>query len=308
MASRFHHWLAPVLSVATALIGFVVFLGWCLHLDALKTVVPGFVSMKANTALCFLALGIGTTIVGVAKRTTRTANLAVDVLAGTVALVAALSVLEYLVGASFGLDELLFKDPILTVGTSHPGRMAPNTGLDFVLLAVSLLFLRRGPKAVAIGQIVVLGGLLLSAVAMVGYFFEANLFVTVASLTRMALHTIAAFFCLGFALLFVRGDCGFMSVILGDSPGGFIARRLLPSLALPLILGMVVQVGQQSGLYDSGFALALLSIASIVALSALVWISARQLNNAEKQRLQSVAEQMKATLREQTALEASRLK
>jgi hypothetical protein len=39
-----------------------------------------------------------------------------------------------------GFDLWLFSEPAGTVGTSNPGRMAPDTALCFVLLAVGVAF------------------------------------------------------------------------------------------------------------------------------------------------------------------------
>src|SRR5260221_13294837 len=49
--------LAQVMGILTVLLGLSVLAGWVFHSDSLKTVLPGYVSMKANTALCFALSG-----------------------------------------------------------------------------------------------------------------------------------------------------------------------------------------------------------------------------------------------------------
>src|ERR1700689_1524319 len=49
--------LAQILGMLTILLGLSVLAGWALHIESLKTVLPGYVSMKANTALCFALSG-----------------------------------------------------------------------------------------------------------------------------------------------------------------------------------------------------------------------------------------------------------
>src|SRR5260221_9281841 len=39
-------------------VGTLVFIGWWLHIPALTSVVPGLVTMKPNTAACFLLAGL----------------------------------------------------------------------------------------------------------------------------------------------------------------------------------------------------------------------------------------------------------
>ena len=54
---RIHRKIALCGSAFTILVGVAVLSGWIFGIDILKTVVPGFVNMKANTALSFISLG-----------------------------------------------------------------------------------------------------------------------------------------------------------------------------------------------------------------------------------------------------------
>ncbi len=301
--------LSLIGSLLTFVIGLVVLLGWIFDISGLKTVLPGFVNMKANTALAFLCLGMAATLFAKPVRAGRDFGRFAPWIAGVAIVIGALTLAEYIFRTSLGIDELLFRDPVLTTGTSNPGRMAPNTAFNFLILGIAVALLRRGPRAVYAAQLLTLFSFLATMLALVGYLFNAQVFVTVASLTRMALHTIAGFFALGVALLGLRSDHGFMRVVMADSAGGFVARRLLlPALLVPLALGIGVQLGLTRGLYDAGFALALFVSLSVITLGVLVWLSARQLNDAEERRLAVEAERAAAAVRANAALEASRLK
>ncbi len=47
-----------IISVLTVLLGFLVIVGWGFKIPTLKSVFPGYVSMKLNTAICFITAGI----------------------------------------------------------------------------------------------------------------------------------------------------------------------------------------------------------------------------------------------------------
>lgn len=50
--------LQKIFCIIIAATGIAVLIGWALDIEVFKSIAPGFVSMKANTALCFVLLGI----------------------------------------------------------------------------------------------------------------------------------------------------------------------------------------------------------------------------------------------------------
>ena len=85
-------------SLAAALagcVGSLALMGWALDIPALKSILPGWVAMKANTAVCFLLSGLALWQSAIRR-----------VCAGLVALVGALTLAEYCFGWNLGLDQL----------------------------------------------------------------------------------------------------------------------------------------------------------------------------------------------------------
>src|SRR5271170_2930880 len=103
-------------------VGIVVFLGWAFDIALLKSVFPGLVTMKANTAIG-LALS-GLTLALLSREQVGTPiRFCSAVLSVVVVALGALTLGEYFFGWSLGIDELLFRDATTSVGTSQPGRM-----------------------------------------------------------------------------------------------------------------------------------------------------------------------------------------
>ena len=140
---------APHLAVSLAgalalLTGAMVLLGWALDITALKSILPGWVSVKPNTALCFILTGLSllpSPVTPYPGLTSLLSNLArfCGLLAG---LIGVLTLMEYGFTWDLGIDQRLFPEPAGTVGTSVPGRMAPDTALCFVMLAATRTILR----------------------------------------------------------------------------------------------------------------------------------------------------------------------
>ncbi len=181
----------------SATLGLVVLVGWYTHNVTLVQVMPIFVPMQYNTALGFLLCGVGLLSVGFQRP--RLA-IACGGLAGAVGL---LTLTQYVLGLDFAIDQLLMEHYI-TVKSSHPGRMAPNTALSFLLTGAAVLILarptrRKQPSFIAglLGSIIVA----LGAVAFSGYMSGIETAYGWGQLTRMAVHTAAGFVVLGVGVL-----------------------------------------------------------------------------------------------------------
>src|SRR5262249_5541255 len=102
--------LVPALaSGMIVLIGAIAMLGWILDIPALQSVIPGLVNIKANTALCFIALGASLWLLCDEKPSPR-ATLAVRILSGAAIIVGALTLCEYIFAVDLRIDQLLFLD------------------------------------------------------------------------------------------------------------------------------------------------------------------------------------------------------
>jgi PAS domain S-box-containing protein len=106
----------------------------------------------------------------------------------------------------------------------------------------------------------------------------------------MALHTAAVFHLLALGILGARPGRGVMEVITNDSPGGVMARRLLPGMVLILsVLGWLRLEGQRHGFYGSELGTTLYTIANIVLFGALILWAAKSLHRADAVRQQAQA-------------------
>lgn len=163
---------------------------------SLVQVDPSFVPMQFNTALGMLVGGIALVLLGFGRYAPARACAAVSGLLGLATLT------EYAFALDLGIDQL-FLDPYITVQTSHPGRMAPNTALSFVLsgAAVMIATWRRWPRgrlllSELMGSLAVALGLL----SVIGYLIGVEVAYGWGSMTRMAVHTGAGFVVLGMGI------------------------------------------------------------------------------------------------------------
>jgi signal transduction histidine kinase len=209
-------------------------------------------------------------------------------------------------GAGAVIGIFLFFSP----GEAGFGRGVANGG---VLLAVGIalvLFDRDSARVERPEQLLVLAALFLPLRALVCHGFTVLRSGALAGPEHMTLLELAAGGLLCVAALFGSSERGFMGVVTGDQPAGFVARRLLAaSLLVPPVVGANVL-----GLFDwlrtddpasVGSAFVALTMAGAATISA--WMSVRLDDHeavrraAEAARSAAEAERIRLLEREQAA-------
>ena len=122
-----------VTGVLVAALGLTVLCGWLLQIEPVVRIVPGFIAMVFNTALCFVLTGAALATKQVIVR---------RALASTVAVIAAMVWSQDFFRIDLGIDQLILR--VWFPDTSpFPGRMAPQTCICFLLAAFTLFSLKR---------------------------------------------------------------------------------------------------------------------------------------------------------------------
>jgi len=280
--------LAQVIGWLAFGVGVVVLLvGWWLDQPSVASLIPGQVTMKANTAVGIALTGI--VVVGVARGWNRWVP---GLTAAVVLLIGAGTVLEYVTSSSWsGLDELLAQERLHTVATAFPGRMGANTAVDMVILGAAglLLTLRKAPGVRQALAVVVVA---VATVAILGYALQVPAMSghVVGVATRMALNTSVMHLLLGVALLVVATDRGWAKLFASPLAGGRIARVWTPALLIVVAIVSVLArtivdvisgdaaLGQQLGLSMS-----------TVAVGAVMLILAGRTDQLDQDRLREAA-------------------
>lgn len=219
-------------------IGLVVIFGWFIGSVSLIQISPQFVPMQFNTALGFIL--IGSSLIGFINHRRKLVKYFGIVLI----LLGGLTLAQHIFGVDFGIDELFMKHYI-TIATSKPGRMAPNTALSFLLSGLAILTMSK-PKIVVNQLLIcsVLGSLImgLGTVACFGYLSKVETAYGWGNLTRMALHTAIGFVIVG------------LLIIVEIRHLSWRVQQKMPYLVLPItlgVLGFTITVCLWQALYSS---------------------------------------------------------
>jgi diguanylate cyclase (GGDEF)-like protein/PAS domain S-box-containing protein len=276
---RFVKFYCKASAVLVFAISCLVLYGWAFQIEILKTLIPGFVTMKANTAVGLASSAISLWLLLPGESRGVRGGVA-RFLALLVALIGAGTLFEYVFGWDLRIDQLLFNDPKGSLGTSSPGRLSPMTATALVALGLALISLdRKWRQASSPSQLLSLWAWLIALLAINGYIFHAMALYRLLLYTQVATHTAFALLLLSSAIFFARPYTGFAGDLMSEGSGSAMARRFLPAVFLiPVFLGWICLHGELKGLYGPELSLALYSTSTTIALAFLVWLSARKMN------------------------------
>jgi hypothetical protein len=271
--------------------GSLVLLGWIFEVPTLKSIRSDWATMMANTAIGFILSGTSLLLSSPGNSGSTIYAQQVGRLTATiVALLGMLTLVQYPTGWNLGIDQLVFQDTARSVGVTHPGRMAPNTALNFLLLGSALILLdRKIRRGLRLAQSLTLMAMLISFLALLGYIYGVKSLQSITPYASVALHTVLTFLVLSAGILSARRETGLMVLLTSTTAGGIMARRLLPAAIItPPLFGWLRTIGQDIGLYDAPFGRALLVSSVVVVFSILICRSGALLNRVDLERLEGV--------------------
>lgn len=279
--------ISVVCALVTLSVGVSSLLGWISGNELLKRIHPALVTIKANTAVCLILISASLLLL----RNPLTSNLkrrTGQLFAILVALVGFLTLIQHLTGWNLGIDQLLFTETLVEAGPSFPGRMGVAASLNFIFFGFALLFLdARSPRWFRVSTVAVLSVVAVTVLVFLFYFYGIESHDPIARYFTIALHTVIAFLSLCAGILLLRPDRGLVAIMLGNSPGGVVARRMWPMLLVVVLLGWFRTMGRDSGWFGAGFGTAMFVVAILVILTALIWWTAVSLNRTDRERRQA---------------------
>lgn len=272
--------------VVTLLISLISLIAWIYNFSFL--IGSSVISITPESALAFILASIALIIVQIPSE-----NIYLRFLLRFMRDLAALVVL--FIGAVPLLDRLEHVNLILenlfsflkSFGSSAFTYIPSVSAALFILLGIALLTLNVKLLNHRVSQFFILmAGIILSP-TIVGYVYDMQ-FVYKASMEPSLLSAIS-FSLLITGLFFVLPERGVMRIIVSESAGGLMARKLLFMTTLtPLLLGAFILAGYRIGWYDTDYRYLLLIVSTIIVYTILVWRNATDMDKIDLERRRSV--------------------
>lgn len=259
-------------------VGLLVIVGWELHIELLQRFVIGVETTKFNTAIALV-------LSSMALLCLKNHRQIAVVCAALVTLIGLLTASEYLFGWQLGIDQFFVQSGLDNFQNLAPGRMSPITTINFCLIGGSLLLLSQPKMRTRKAQWLSLAAGMIALLALAGYAYGVQPLYRISQFSSIALQTAISFLILSLGILCAYPQSGIAALLVDVGEGGVLIRRLLPAaVIIPLIFAWIRLKGQQAGLYDTEFGLALFALSNVVVISALIFRGARKLHIVDVER------------------------
>lgn len=196
---------------------------------------PSLFGMKFNAAVAFAVIGAALLLAENGYRRLPAIMLVPVFLYG------ALALSQHLFGIDAGIDTLLNR-PFVDIGTSLPGRIAPNTALCMMLVSAALarraLRQRSDTLQIALG----FATFVTAAAALIGYVIALDFAHDWVRFTRMSFQSASCFVVLGVVIVFV-----------GTEATGYHRATIAAALGLVTYLLLLAMSYYELARYESSF-------------------------------------------------------
>lgn len=181
----------------------VVMAGWFLDIAVLKSILPGWVTMKFITALSFFVSGILIFFIAF-KEKNDISEIVTLTISFSLILLMTIFFLSFFFGISTGIESLFVKEQAGAVNTGIPGVPAIPTMLCFIFIGVAgLVYLSNYKNSwgfYILGTIIAI----LGALAVIGYLIKVPfMYYSFPGYTSMAFHTALLFVLIGLAFILI---------------------------------------------------------------------------------------------------------
>lgn len=257
-----------------ALLSILVLIGWTLDLSFFKSILPGLAPMNPIEAVVFAFSGLALFLRLEQEELSPSRFLSVNILSFLILLTGLITLLRVFWGVNLGLDTLLFRAKV------GGDLIAPNTGLNFILLGIALMAFKKNLQNLKITQFFTLCAGIITMFAGIGYLYSALSFYQFSKFSPMPLNSACAFALLCFCLLLSTRNKGVMKILTQNLEVSTLSRRLmLSAITLPILLGGLRTLAQ--GFFDTQTGTALMVISQIIIFTVIIWLTTNLLYQEE---------------------------
>lgn len=268
-----------IISLITIISSVLVIISWLFHIKLLLSLIPGAATMKFNTAFLFLLSGTG--MLSNLKKDNHYSLVTLS-LGSFILITATLTLLQYVFGINFYIDNLFVTD---TFSSQFPGRMSPATAACFILTGIGIIGnLPHFSYYKTTNQLFVILLSLIPFVSLIAYILQIPSASRVFFFNTMAINTSVLFLIISFAIS-LKSPIGYGSFLMNIYTGSKIIRMLLPMIIIPpVVLSYLLLVFYDNRFIPKDFSIVIYTVLLILLGILYIAIIGVNVNIADKKR------------------------
>lgn len=287
-----------LLKIAVLLIclpSILVLYGWLCESRILAWLFPSGISMKANSAFCFILSSIALVLFLTRRPLAMRVQRILSLILISMGLITAY---QYISGTDLPyVDSLLVQNQLVQNDPDNQlfsNRMSPLSAINFILNGLSIFLLTfRNYHILNLARIITIPVILTSIMVLIGYAYGVRELYRFGFYVPLSPLSAIAFIELSVALIFIHAERGFMRLFVGQTLGSKMVRWLLPTLILVFItIGWLCRQGNLMHWYNNQFEVSMLIFLTLFLSSCLIIWQARAQHGQEllRQRAQHALE------------------
>ena len=287
-----------LLKIAVLLIclpSIIVLYGWLFESRLLIWLFPSGISMKANSAFCFILSSIALVLFLTRRALAIKVQRSLSLILISMGLITAY---QYISGTDLPyVDSLLVQSQLVQNDPDSQlfaNRMSPLTAINFTLNGLSIFLLTyRNYHILNLARIITIPVILTSIMVLIGYAYGVRELYRFGFYVPLSPLSAIAFIELSVALMLIHAERGFMRLFVGQTLGSKMVRWLLPTLILVFItIGWLCRQGNLMHWYNNQFEVSMLIFLTLFLSSCLIIWQARAQHGQEllRQRAQHALE------------------
>jgi len=292
--------ITRIAGILCMIAGTLTVLGWIMNIELFKALIPGFTTIKINTAICLTFSGLALFLFSFEE--SNRPRWVLPIVAFIIMFTGLLTLFEFISKKDVGIDQLLIADNRDTI--HFPGRMSFAAAASLTLVGFAfLIFYIKNKTLLTIAQYALHLVTVVSFIAIIGYLYGVPTFYNLTTFNPMALPTAILLFIISVSASFIHPHLGITGLFTGNSIGNIMARKLFPLLVLIIVvLGYLRVVAKQYNIISENFGIALFAASFLFVGLFLIWNTALRLNKINtklghsEERTLSVEKQLRHTM------------
>lgn len=269
------------ISIFSIGLGVLVLLGWIFDITILKSIFLGYVTMKINTAICFILSGIAflSLIIGKWNNISKVITILLILIA-----------VDSILNIDYGIFPSLIPRIGILLNDKNLYLRSPHiTHLSFFFIGISFLLINS--RSLYLKKIAQYSLHTITIISLISFLTSLNDILNFKRdiVTNIpAIHTTLYLFILSIGISFLQQDLGYIKIFTGNKIGNILSRIIFPKIFLSLLIISIIDIFiHENNLFPEEFVIAITITFFLIAILYIIGLNVKKINQIDDLRIEA---------------------